>query len=66
MGTLAGNTIGFKEKKDHISIFKLDIIIINIKKKRDNNFSDSNNNNYKKIKIFKPDKYYDEREKFKF
>ena len=60
VGILAGSIIGFKRRKDYINIFKLDIIIIeNIKKRRDNNFNNLNSNkNYKKIKIFKFDKYY--------
>ena len=33
MGIFAGSTIGFKRRKDYINIFKLDVVIINIKKK---------------------------------
>ena len=59
MGIFIKSIIGFKGKKDHISIFKLDVVIINIKKGGDNNPSNFNNNkNYKKIKISKPNKYY--------
>ena len=59
MGIFAGNTIGFKGRKDHINTLKSDIKMIGIKKRGDNNSSNFNNNkNYKKIKISKPDKYY--------
>ena len=61
----AGNTIRFKGKKDYISIFELDIIIINIEEKGNNNLSNSDNNkNCKKIKVSKPNKYYGKWEKF--
>ena len=67
MGTFIRSTIRFKGRKDYTSTFELDIIIIeNIGGKKDNNPNDSNNKNYKKIKISKPDKYYNKQEKFKF
>ena len=57
-----GNIIRFKGKKDYANIFELDIIIIkDIGGREDDNFSDFENNKiYKKIKIFKLDKYYGE------
>ena len=62
MGTPTRNNIGFKGRKDHASTLKSDIIIIgNIKEKKDDNPSDSNDNkDYKKIKISKSNKYYGE------
>ena len=67
MGIFAGNTIKFKGRKNYANIFKLDMVMINTKERKDNNLSDSDNNkNYKKIKISKPDKYYGEQEKFEF
>ena len=55
------NIIRFKGRKDYTNIFKLDIIIIkNIGGKGDNNFSDFNNEDYKKIKGSRPDKYHNE------
>ena len=67
MGIFAGNTIGSKKKKDYTNIFKLNIIITSAKEKRNNYFNNSNNNkNYKKIKISKPNKYYNKQKKFKF
>ena len=61
MGVPAGNTIGPKGK-DHINTLKLDIIIINTKVREDNNPNnfDDNDENYKKIKVTKLDKYYGE------
>ena len=42
------------------------MVVINIKKKGDNNPSNfDNNKDYKKIKIFKPNKYYGKQKKFK-
>ena len=42
------------------------MVITSAEKKRDDNFSNSNDDeDYKKIKISKPDKYYSEWEKFK-
>ena len=68
MGIFIGNTTGFKGKKDHANIFKLDIIITSAEEKKDNNPNNSNNNNkdYKKIKVFKSNKYYSKREKLEF
>ena len=64
--TPAGSTTGFKGRKDHASIFELDMVMINIKERGDNNPNNSNdNNNYKKIKISKFYKYHGEKEKFK-
>ena len=67
MGTSTGNTTGFKGKKDHINILELDIIIINTEKRENDNFNNfDNNKDYKKIKIFRSDKYYGEWEKLEF
>ena len=42
------------------------MVITNADEKKDNNFNNSNNNkDYKKIKVSKPDKYYNKWEKFK-
>ena len=61
-----GNTTGFKGRKDYINIFELDMVMINTKKRKDNNPNNSDNNkDYKKIKISKLNKYYSEQEKFK-
>ena len=67
VGILMGSIIRSKGRKDHTNTFKLNIIIISIKKKGDNNFNDFNNNeDYKNIKILKLNKYYGEWEKFNF
>ena len=61
VGVFIRSTIGSKGRKDHISIFELDMVIISAKEKKDNNFSDfDDDKNCKKIKISKPDKYYGE------
>ena len=61
MGISTKSTIGFKGKKDYTNTFESDIIIIkNIGGKKDNPNNFNNNKNYKKIKVFKPDKYYKE------
>ena len=66
MGTLVGCTIGSKGKKDHDSTFESNMIIRNIKEKKNNNSNNFNNNkDYKKIKVFNPNKYYNEWEKLK-
>ena len=62
IGTPTKNTIRFKGRKNHTSIFKSNIIIIqNIREGRDNNLNNFNSDkNYKKIKISKLNKYYGE------
>ena len=66
VGTPTEGTIRFKGRKDRASILKLDVVIISIKEGGDNNSNNSNNDeDCKKIKISKPNKYYGEWEKFK-
>ena len=61
-----GVLLDFK-KKDYTNTLKLDIIIIkNIREKGDNNPSNfDDKKDKKKIKVTKPNKYYNEREKLK-
>ena len=62
MGTFVGGATGFR--RDFVSIFILNVIISNIKEKRDDNFNNFNNKGVKwKIKIAKFNKYYGEKEK---
>ena len=62
-----GSTIGFKERKDYISIFELNVVITGVEGRENNNLNNfDDNKNLKKIKGFKPNKYYGEREKLKF
>ena len=59
MGILVGSIIKFKGKRDYINIFKLDVVMINIKMGGDGNLSNFDDKEDKrKIKIFKPNKYY--------
>ena len=67
MGIFTKNIIRFKGRKNHANIFELNIIMVNIKKRGHNNFNNfDDNKDYKKIRIFKPNKYYSEREKLEF
>ena len=64
MGILIRNTIRFKGRRDYTNTFELDIIIISIKERGDDNLNNFNNKeDKKKIKVIKIDKYYSEREK---
>ena len=61
VGAFAGSTIRFKRRRNYVSIFKLDVVIISAEKKRDDNPSNSNNNkDYRKVKVSKPNKYHGE------
>ena len=67
IGVFIRSIIRFKGRKDYTNIFKLNVIIIeNIGGRKDDNFNNSDNKNYKKIKNFKPNKYHGKQEKFKF
>ena len=63
---LTRNTTRFKKKKNYTNIFKLDMIMTNTKEKKGNNPSNFDDKKDKrKIKITKPDKYYNKKEKLK-
>ena len=67
MGAFIKNIIGFKGRKDYINIFELNVVITSVEERGDNNFNNSDNDkDYKKIKIFKSNKYYSERKKLEF
>ena len=67
VGIFIGNTTRFKRRKDYISIFELNVVIMSAKDWGDNNSNNfDDDDNHKKIKIFKPNKYHSKKEKFKF
>ena len=59
IGIFVGSISGLKGRKEHTNIFGSDMVMINIKEKRDNNFNNfDNDKDYKKIKNFKLNKYH--------